>query len=395
MNVGIVTTWFERGAAYVSRQYFDLLVKEGQNVFIYARGGEKQAKGDLNWDFSNVTWAQKSYIPTAGAIDRGDFLRWIIKNSINIVIFNEQHWMPAIFWAREAKAIAVAYVDYYTEQTIPFYAIYDGLICNTKRHYSVFSWHPQCIYIPWGTDVNLFKPRSEISNRRRDCIFFHSAGMSPARKGTDLVIEAFARMKSYSSILIVHTQVKLDTELKTTSALINRLVSERRLIIIEEEVPAPGLYHLGDVYVYPSRLEGIGLTQVEALSCGLPLICPDNQPMNEFINQDTGVAVAVEKYWSRFDGYYWPMCQVAIDELAKSMDTYASDLNLIDKKNRARTYSEKHLNWLENGKPLIPWLKSLNVLNVDVDLSERVYKFYPPNSLWYWFRSKLKQIIVR
>ena len=40
MNIGIVTTWFERGGAYVSRQYRDLL-KNDFNVFIYARGGEQ------------------------------------------------------------------------------------------------------------------------------------------------------------------------------------------------------------------------------------------------------------------------------------------------------------------------------------------------------------------
>lgn len=41
MNVGIVTTWFERGAAYVSRQYLEALRSDSNNsVYIYARGGD-------------------------------------------------------------------------------------------------------------------------------------------------------------------------------------------------------------------------------------------------------------------------------------------------------------------------------------------------------------------
>ena len=40
MNIGIVTTWLERGASYVSRQYYEVLSKF-HNVYIYARGGEK------------------------------------------------------------------------------------------------------------------------------------------------------------------------------------------------------------------------------------------------------------------------------------------------------------------------------------------------------------------
>ncbi len=38
MNIGFVSTWFERGAAYVTKQYIDA-VKERNYVFVYARGG--------------------------------------------------------------------------------------------------------------------------------------------------------------------------------------------------------------------------------------------------------------------------------------------------------------------------------------------------------------------
>lgn len=60
MNIGIVTTWFERGAAYVSRQFEQVLEKDGHNVFILARGGEKYAKGDPKWDLDNVHWGKNA-----------------------------------------------------------------------------------------------------------------------------------------------------------------------------------------------------------------------------------------------------------------------------------------------------------------------------------------------
>ena len=55
MKIGFVSTWFERGAAYVTKQYLNLL-KENHEVFVYARGGEKYAIGDEEWDKSYVTW---------------------------------------------------------------------------------------------------------------------------------------------------------------------------------------------------------------------------------------------------------------------------------------------------------------------------------------------------
>ena len=59
MKIGIVTTWFERGAAYVSKQFMDVLQKTDE-VFIYARGGEKYAIGNPLWDLPNVWWGKRS-----------------------------------------------------------------------------------------------------------------------------------------------------------------------------------------------------------------------------------------------------------------------------------------------------------------------------------------------
>lgn len=49
MRIGIVTTWFERGAAMVSKAYRDVLAQR-HDVLIYARGGERTGEGDPHWD---------------------------------------------------------------------------------------------------------------------------------------------------------------------------------------------------------------------------------------------------------------------------------------------------------------------------------------------------------
>jgi len=392
MNVGIVTTWFERGAAYVSRQYMNLLEANGHHVFIYARGGEKQAQGDVNWDKSRVTWGKVSQVPYATAIDRKDFLRWITNNSLNVVLFNEQHWMPPVIWARDAGLLTVAYIDYYTEKTIPFFAVYDGLVCNTKRHYSAFDWHDQCIYVPWGTNIELFNMKHRSISDSAEFVFFHSAGMNPYRKGTDLAIDAVSRMKN-KSLLIIHSQVNLINELQEKSELITKLLNEKKIRIIEGDITAPGLYYLGDAYVYPSRLEGIGLTQVEALASGLPLIAPDFPPMNEFVNEETGVAIPIDRLWSRSDGYYWPMCQVNVDHLSNAMDMMVTSAGFFDKKIKARRYAESALDWSINGKTFVCWLESIKPVKVDSTLKNLIYNYYPSDTNLYWMRSKIKKIL--
>ena len=113
MNIGIVTTWFERGASYVSRQYRDTL-SLNNNVYIYARGGEEYAFNNETWDKEYVTWGKKSINPVDTAIDIPDFDNWLQKNSIELVFFNEQQcWEPIIFRLPIRKALEINLVIIY------------------------------------------------------------------------------------------------------------------------------------------------------------------------------------------------------------------------------------------------------------------------------------------
>lgn len=376
MNIGIVTTWFERGAAYVSRQYRELLLPSN-NVFIYARGGEFYARSDPKWEGTFVTWGKKSVIPVATAIDKNDFLMWITKNNIEIVFFNEQHWWFPIIWCNKLGIKTGIYIDYYTEETIQLFRAYDFIICNTKRHYSVFDWHPRSFYVPWGTDIKLYSPSSLKLVEEGMVTFFHSAGMSPDRKGCDLVIKAFAKISGEAK-LVIHSQENLKNYFPQLSNLITDLEKRKRLVIIEQTISAPGLYHKGDVYVYPSRLEGIGLTIAEALACGLPVITSDNPPMNEFIDGTNGKIVKLSKLYSRSDGYYWPQCEVDLNSLEDCMQYYVDNrINIPAMKRQARLFAENNLDWLKNKSKILEIFHSAPSFNDEgkKESFEKILKF--------------------
>lgn len=345
MRIGIVTTWFERGAAYVSRQYQNTLAQT-HDVFVYARGGEAYSIGDPSWDGPQVTWARKvpSAIPTI--IDLHDFEIWILEKNIEIIFFNEQWWWPAIIKAKKLGITVGAYVDYYTEQTVPFFALYDFLICNTKKHLSAFSWHPRAIYVPWGTDINLFKPAITARSDPRVLTFFHSGGISPKRKGCDLVIRAFYALKG-NCRLVIHSQKDLRMTFPELSDMIDELQSQKRLECHEKTVPAPGLFHLGDIYVYPTRLEGIGLTILEAAASGLPVIVTDYSPMNEFVRHgENGRLISVERFVSRSDGYYWPQAFASMNSLIDQMQWYIDNAHKLPQlKAKAREVAEQNFDW--------------------------------------------------
>lgn len=343
-KIGFVSTWFDRGAAMVTKAYRELLDREGHKTFIYARGGEYFAKGDPRWEDASVTWGLE--LPGT-RINLPHFKRWIRSNNLDVVFFNEQHEIDILPYIREdfKDLVIGSYIDYYKEETIHSFELYDFLICNTKRHYSIFShWHPQCFYVPWGTDTNLFRPHPKEGRTNDKVTFFHSVGFSK-RKGTDILIKSFIDSNlGKISNLIIHTQV----DIKYCFGFDSETLKKNNITVIHKTVPAPGLYNLGDIYVYPTYLDGLGLTIYEALSCGLPVITTNEAPMNEIVSDDVGFLVEPDLHFSRSDGYYWPMARCDQKLLTEAMLYFIKNSETIKlKSENARAKTESCFKWVD------------------------------------------------
>lgn len=346
MNIGIVTTWFPSGAGYVSKAYRDILSVDNV-VYIYARGG-KVMKGDPVWDDEYVTWDPRHY----NYIQLSSFKKWIKGRKIDIVFFNEQNYWKPVVWLKKQGICIGSYVDYYKQTTVQAFNIYDFLICNTLRHYSVFKGHKNCYYIPWGTNIDVFSPkRNELV---RPLTFILSLGWegnySSDRKGLLLAIEAFQKAKG-DCVLLIYSQVELSKCLNVWQEKIKK--DSRIVFIYGTYEPFP--FNEGDVYLYPSRLDGIGLSLPEALSSGLPAITTNCPPMSEFVIDNlNGSLVKVDRFLGREDGYYWPESICNIESLTDSIQKYIDNPHLVKSEGMAaRKYAELKLNWIINSMPVI------------------------------------------
>jgi len=402
-KIGIVTTWFERGAAYVSKQFKEVWEQENE-IYIYARGGESVAKNDPNWEVDQLTYGKRYPHTRLAIIDIDHFKKWIKEHELDIVFFNEQHLWKPVLAAKELNVTIGSYIDYYTKETVPLFGIYDFLICNTKRHYSVFEWHPQAFYVPWGTDLDVYNETQQKAIDPEIITFFHSAGMNPYRKGTDYVVKAFDRITSLNAKLIIHTQVDITEFFPKLKSLVQRLIQEGKLELIQETVTAPGLYHKGDVYVYPTRLEGIGLTIAEASACGLPVITTNEAPMNEFVvDGENGKLVQVASTKERGDGYYWEESYVDIDDLVEQLNHYISNMDTLKvQKERALKYAQTHLSWTNNSIKLLEVLNHVKPKEMEEDLKQQILafeknrglKFYIGNLVVYQkIKTRIKELL--
>ena len=212
--------------------------------------------------------------------------------------------------------------------------------------------------------------------------------MNPLRKGTDLLLKAAAKLNGDFE-LIIHSQRDLFEFYKDDKSILeclHALENDKKLNIITKTVSSPGLYHLGNVYVYPCRLDGLGLTVPEAISCGLPTIIPDAEPMREFISPACSV-VAIDRFYCRKDGYYWPQQLCDINDLAKQMQRYIGINDLAEKMAIARAHAVEHLNWQKNSAQLHQYIQASNVTPLTPALA-KVHQ----NFTHYGFRKILTKI---
>lgn len=139
----------------------------------------------------------------------------------------------------------------------------------------------------YGVDTTLFRPYP-LSREGEPYTFLWTGtgignGLFGDRKGAELIIKAFRKLNLPDSRLVLKSSAR---------ASIQKINGDDRITVIAKSL-APkqyvGLHSECDCYVYASHGEGFGLQPLEAMACGLPVICPAYSGMADFIHE--GVAI--------------------------------------------------------------------------------------------------------
>ncbi len=129
------------------------------------------------------------------------------------------------------------------------------------------------------------------------------------RKGVDTLIAAFARVADQipDDLIIVGMRGwywdKFSTQAQSTGFA-------PRIHFIDYIPPdeLPLIYNLARAFVFPSRYEGFGLTPLEAMACGVPVICSNAASLPEVVG-DAGILIAPDDV----EGLAQAMVQVGRD----------------------------------------------------------------------------------
>lgn len=156
-----------------------------------------------------------------------------------------------------------------------------SMLENVKRAQAIIvpsQWCQQCfdaqgvdvpIYVvPVGVNTEIFYPQ----DRQPPVCTFGSAGnlllSSPHRKNMDMLVKAF--LEAFSNEKDVRLKIKVRPECPVC------VTDDPRVEVVREQFSEMGLsewFRSLSAYVSPSRSEAFGQMNVQAMACGVPVIC--------------------------------------------------------------------------------------------------------------------------
>lgn len=239
--------------------------------------------------------------------------------------------------------------------------------------------------IPNGVDIDVFKPVSiEEGLRLRDkydlprtAKIIVTASRLVYKNGIDTLIRGFSLLKDKNSRLVICGDGELLGSLKKLSSDLD--ISDRVLFFTtKQHGELARIVACADVFVRPSRTEGLGNAFLEAMACGTPIVATNVGGIKDFLKDEiTGlrvdiddpqsIASAIERYLGD-DKLYLNIRKNGID-LVNNFYTW-------DK--IASRYREIFIDMFSGGKKLSSRAgKKILVLAQKMDKSDDLLGFFP------------------
>ena len=208
---------------------------------------------------------------------------------------------------------------------------------------------------PFGVDTDVFRPLRK-QEREDKTIVFGTVKTLSWKYGIDLLLRAFASVIGRIGELLPpenRTGVRLliagkGADRQQLEKLADDLGISSRVAFLGEVMheDIPGIYSGMDVAVFLSRAESFGVSAVEAMACGVPVIASDADGFREILDDGAGVIVPREDIEAAADA----MLKLASDgEYRKTLAA----------KGRAR--AEDRYDWQENVRMMTDEYR--NILN--------------------------------
>ncbi|MFZ1041271.1 MAG: glycosyltransferase [Anaerolineales bacterium] len=201
------------------------------------------------------------------------------------------------------------------------------------------------VVFPWGVDLKHFSAeqlsigKKTQNVRRKSFILFCNRSWEP-RYGVDVLATAFvkvAKQHENVNLLLLNggSQTNVIRQILMNGGVLDRVQFGGQV----SQTDLPRWYHMADLYISPSHVDGSSVSLMEALACGLPALVSDIPANQEWV--DEGV-----------NGWLFPDGNA--DILAeKILAVIAQRTKLTQISRAARRSAEERADWKKNFAKLL------------------------------------------
>jgi glycosyltransferase involved in cell wall biosynthesis len=177
-----------------------------------------------------------------------------------------------------------AWMKWVTSYTLR-HSAYFASDANVSRNKAVsFGMNPaKTIIFPWGTDIEHFNPKSFKRSNVKTFTLFCSRTWEPIY-GIDVLAKAFVKVAEKNPDVNLILLGGGSQGAKIRQIMMNGGVMERVHFgghVTQADLPR--WYHMADLYISPSHVDGSSVTLMEALASGLPCLVSDIPGNKEWI----------------------------------------------------------------------------------------------------------------
>lgn len=239
----------------------------------------------------------------------------VSQGALTALIPDLKRRLPSVRFIAWQHSEANAYFEKYTKNFLKEYK--KGLesahkvICLTKADLEVFQRYSNNVTQIYNPVVF---PKGKITNLENHTICFAGRILYES-KGLDVILEALTKIDRNWILRIAGMGSSKEMK-KLKRSIVKYNLTDRVVIVGKLKTKElADFYSSSDIYVSASKWEGFGLTIVEAMACGLPIIAYKNSGPSEILgNGDFGI-----------------LTEKKVDELAENINNLIVDKNKMQK----------------------------------------------------------------
>lgn len=176
----------------------------------------------------------------------------------------------------------------------------DFILTINPEMRNYFSYKENQALVPLGIDTDYYKPLTNIAEGNQNFKIITVANLV-AVKGIEVLIRAIYELQNTSIVLEVLGDTR-DPYALVLEALVAELKMESQVTFLGKHTDVRPFLQQADLYVIPSKKEGMPMALVEAMSMGLPVLGSDISGINyvlqnfpEYLFEEGNVALLSKK----------------------------------------------------------------------------------------------------